>query len=261
MKRLFLPLIAALFLLTASVYASCAPPTPIAQVATVTPDSSDDDLDEMIKRVLKQGDEEKPKEKSKIVKPKLGKGEHWVQLVRFTNVGVNDTSVKKLSDTLDEVNEAGVEVIVLELATPGGSMPAGQEMARVIERSKAPVHCVVDGDTASMGFYVLQSCKERMMTKRSTLLAHEPRYSAVDGGNQTDMKNHQDMLHAASENMLEHEAARLKVSKEELRKRTEHGQDWIMLYDEALKVGAVDDVVKTVESVVNYYKHTLKGHP
>ncbi len=90
-------------------------------------------------------DAEEPK-LPKLVRPRLAAGEKWVYAVRLAGGDeVSDETIKPLTDKINAANEAGVDVIVLELNTPGGDVGVGREFERVLERSKAPVQCVVDG--------------------------------------------------------------------------------------------------------------------
>lgn len=259
MKRWFFlsPIVAALALLFTGHYVSTitqiTPPAIVAKTGDQQPD-----IDEVIKKLFAK-DEEAPA-KLKIVKPKLEQGEHWVPIVRFTNTGINKSSVDKVSEIIQAVNDAGAEAIVLEISTLGGEVPSGYEFGRAIERSHAPVYCVVDGDAASMGFYVLQSCDVRLMTKRSVLMIHEPHIQGPEVGTANIYRNYEQLLHAATEAMLEHEAVKMKVSREVIRKHIENGQDWNILWEEALKIGAVDKIAPSVEAVAYALKKGWRGH-
>lgn len=236
--KTFLASAAVLFLMLAA--RPRVPPPP--QVAAQSQTAGDQDLRELL--LALQGGAPAPA----VECPKLPPGQRCVPLVRFTDQAVTEASVERVEGELQSANDAGAGAIVLELATPGGSVGAGQEFARAIERSHAPVYCVVDGVTASMGFYVLQSCRGRYMTKRSSLMMHEPSIESGDGGKQEEYENSRRALHAISEGMLEEESARMKISQEEAGRRIAGGQDWWQDWREALEVGSVDAVVESVES-------------
>jgi ATP-dependent protease ClpP protease subunit len=251
MKRWFVLFLAAFTFLVAPHIQGLRTPLDQPRPAVVAASSPPPDIDEQLKHLLQSLDEpDEPKAPTKIERPKLKPGEHWVPVIRFTNASIDKANVAKVVSLFEQISAAGPDAIVLELSTLGGEVPSGYEFARAIERSNAHVTCVVDGDAASMGYFVLQSCDTRLMTKRSVLMIHEPHVGGPDHGTQSVYRNLQAMLHITSEAMLEHEVVRMKVSKEVVRKHIENGQDWNMLYGEALEVGAVDGVAPSVESVV-----------
>lgn len=155
---------------------------------------------------------------------------------------VNEQTSKAAVAWLNKANDAGADEILIEFNTPGGSIPDGFELARAIEDSKAPVSCVVDGNGESMGFYLLQSCNTRYMTKRSKLMAHEPSLSGGMSGQPNRWQAIADMMKAENENMIEHCSHRLKISREQYVAKTEGGRMWFLLWQEALKVGAIDEI-------------------
>jgi ATP-dependent protease ClpP protease subunit len=252
MRRLFVPaLLLLVFVLAPRLPGLRTPARFVAadKIVAVT----DGPLDELLGLIEK--DEALPP----LVKPSLKKGEQWTVHLRLANTAVTDKSAKDIARRIEQANAADVDFIVLEMNTPGGSVSAGQELARQIEMSPAPVICVTDGQASSMGFYLLQSCDYRMMTKRSLLMVHEPSLSGDFGGQQKDWKNMYGDLHALSEAMLYHEAHRLKISRAELAQHIANGQSWFMNIDEAIKIGAVDGVTDSVEAVLRSYRHN--GQP
>jgi ATP-dependent protease ClpP protease subunit len=208
------------------------------------------------------GEEKKDEPLPTLARPsKLGAGEKWVHLIRFAeaggSLGVDEDSAKTLARRVAQANESGVDVIVLEINSPGGSVDAGHAIERTIELSRAPVQCVVDGWAASMAAQFLQSCNTRMMTKRSSLLIHEPSIMAIDAGGQVVFANKAALLHASAEAELEQSVRRMRVSKEWLRRKIEHGQDYWLTWEEAVRVGAVDGVVGGVADVIASYRRGL----
>lgn len=188
-----------------------------------------------------------PKEGSDLCIPKL----------RFSDE-VNEKTAKHLVKWIEAANRAGADQLLLEINTPGGSIPDGFEVMRAIEDSDAPVTCIVDGDADSMGFAILQSCEHRYMTPRSKLMAHEP----AIGGNIHGQPNFfiaiADMMRAERDTLAIHCQHRLKVSLAEYHKHTDGGLMWWMLSDEAVRVGAVDGVRQTVKSLHKNMLHPKK---
>lgn len=174
------------------------------------------------------------------------KTDRCVPKYRFSE-GVSDRAAKKAVAWIEAANKAGADEILLEINTGGGSVPAGFEISRAIEDSNAPVTCVVDGEAASMGFYVLQSCEKRLMTRRSRLMAHEPSLTGMMGGNPNDWQSITDNIKATAETMAWWCWHRLKVSRKFYDEKTVGSKQWWVLVDEAKKIGAVDDEVESVK--------------
>lgn len=157
------------------------------------------------------------------------------------NTDVDEGSVASFKRALRVAENSGAQRIIVVLNTPGGSVFAGMEMGKAIEDSKATVVCVVDGMAASMGAYILQSCDERVMTKRSLIMMHQP--AAGGGGFAHELRKLADLLDKLMAILDEHITARTNISMEELEKRIANGNEWWMGWKEALDRGVVDQVV------------------
>jgi ATP-dependent Clp protease protease subunit len=164
--------------------------------------------------------------------------------VRF-DATISDSSAERLSTILSEAKKADAKSVLLVINSGGGSVDAGMKIVRDMEDSPVPVYCVVDGEAASMAFYILQSCKVRIMLRRSRLMAHEPYASTGVSGNRFEFASYADYFRVLALSMAEHESHRLRISLEEFLKRTEN-KDWWMAWEDAVKVGAVDEVYWTV---------------
>lgn len=166
------------------------------------------------------------------------------------DAAVTAETAKSLINTLEKANEIGVKAIVLVLDSPGGSVPAALDIVKAMENSRAPVICIVDGQAASSGFYILQGCSARFMTRRSTLLAHEPFFVAQEvsltRAELARLAKRQDIMAKA---WVEHAGAKLTIGPRGLAKKI-RGQDWEMNWAEALEVKAVDDVLTSVRDFV-----------
>ncbi len=154
---------------------------------------------------------------------------------------VTAESVALFKAQLAAANEAGASDVIVQIDTPGGSIAAGEEMAKAIERSPARVTCVVDGYAASMGLYILQSCQNRLMTKRSLLMGHEPATSV--SGQPDDLEGEAVRLRKRGHMLAAWVVHRMKISVAEYEALTAHGHMWWLTAEEALKVGAIDAVL------------------
>ncbi len=160
---------------------------------------------------------------------------------------VSPATIHHAVEFIRQANARHVRAIVLEINSPGGSVDDGFLLAKAIESSDAPVMCVVDGEAASMAFYILQSCASRLMTFRSVLMAHDVRLEGPPSKQtETDLKNELDEVRAFSRAYAEQVSRRMGMSYQNYSRRVAHGRDWYMHYGQALKVHAVDQVVSSV---------------
>lgn len=176
------------------------------------------------------------------------------------DAAIDRTSRAQIEKVLDDAAKLPhrPQALLIVFNSPGGDVDEGQRIARDFEQSEVPVFCVVDGEAASMGFYVLQSCRGRFMTTRSTLMAHEPSNGAPMVGNRFDHERWAESLKVTALAMAEHESKRLHISYEEFLKRT-HDGDYDMGWDQAQAIGAVDHVFGTVEEATRYLRERVRS--
>lgn len=194
-----------------------------------------------------------PSEEEKPDKPDVPDGEKYVAVIKLEEL--DEEAVDKVIRRIEWAKEDEASAIVIEINSRGGPVTYGFKVAKAIEESTVPVHCVVDDQGYSMGLYILQSCQTRSMTKRSTLMGHEPAYNPGESGRQNDWYNAFVELRALSRAMAEHVAARMTMSISDYATRVSNGKEYWLDWEEAWRVRAVDSVVKSVASVVEAYKH------
>lgn len=140
-----------------------------------------------------------------------------------------------------DLSPTKVDGIIIEINSGGGDFDSGFVISKIIETSPIPVMCIVDGEAASMAFYILQSCQIRAMTDRSTLMWHS--VSLVGGGvNSTNIESLGNRIAAMNRASAAHVAKRMNISKETVADKIKN-HDWWMAADEALLIGAVDVVI------------------
>jgi ATP-dependent protease ClpP protease subunit len=144
--------------------------------------------------------------------------------------------------------------VLIQINSPGGYVDDGIRLAKYLENYPVPTICIVDGNAASMGFYILQSCTQRYMTKRSSLMVHNPEPVVAEA---KDDPKYNKMLKIISDTMLEHEAHRLTIGVGELREILSKG-DYYLNWQEALRIGAVDNVVESEQITNVFYPGVLK---
>lgn len=175
----------------------------------------------------------------------------YVPKITF-DAAVDQDSVETTEAMMAAAVANGAKAIVIEWNTPGGSVGAGIHLSKAIEQSPVPVVCVVDGMSASMGFYLLQSCQVRMMTKRSMLMAHQPALSGgSEGGREEDFQTMADLMKALTIAMIEHMIHRMNVPFEVMEKKIMGGKQWWMNWKEALATGAIDCTASDVGSILD----------
>jgi ATP-dependent protease ClpP protease subunit len=170
---------------------------------------------------------------------------------------VDAESVEATISIMAAVTSAGAKAVVIEFNTPGGEVNAGFKLAKVIEESPIPVYCVVDGEAASMGFYLLQSCNVRLMTRRSSLMAHQPAIYGQAGGPEVAWKNISEALRVMARGMTEHMAHRMNVSADFMEAKIAGGAMWWFDWREALNTNAVDGVCDNVSGLMASLRKNL----
>lgn len=168
---------------------------------------------------------------------------------------VDAASVAALGAYIARANAAGADAIVIRIDSPGGIVPEGMRLAKAIEDSRAPVYCIVDGMAASMAFYILQSCNHRIMTRRSSLMVHEPSTVRDQRGNWQDFMAIVVYLRTLGNGMASHECRRLVISQEDCESHFQLGQEWWLGWMDALKVGAVDTVIESPQVFLEQLEH------
>lgn len=153
-------------------------------------------------------------------------------------------TVDALKELLPELEAAGHQELTIRIDSYGGSVHWGMEMIQLLENSGLYVQCVVDTKAMSMGFFLLESCNERLMTKRSTLMAHEPWTKTQ--GHATDLEDTAKRLRVLTNSMVEIAVEKMKISKEEFLRRID-AKEWHMGWEEAMEVGAIDGTISVSE--------------
>lgn len=161
---------------------------------------------------------------------------------------VDEESVGEFIQTLNRHLATNPKSIVVEINTPGGSVGAGMEMGKAIERSPVPVVCVVDGMAASMGLYILQSCDVRTMTKRSLLMGHEPAGSSR--GQPQEVQQTADLLTKLSRAMAYHIVSKSKLTVDEYISKISGGKELWLTCEDAVAFAFVDFSVGSVAEIL-----------
>ncbi len=146
----------------------------------------------------------------------------------------------------DALVYSGEKHVTFNIDSYGGSIFAGFEFIKHVESFKkqhgVTTTCIVDVKAYSMGFAFLQSgaCDERLMTKRSTLLAHGG--STRLQGNAEDLKSGLAFLQNLDRALAEMIAGRMGMPVANYLARVK-GTDWTMSWADAVGFNAVDGTI------------------
>jgi ATP-dependent protease ClpP protease subunit len=164
-------------------------------------------------------------------------GKVCVQAFRFS-AEVDDKSAHAVIGFLQQAQKNHIDVVILELATLGGSYPAGHEIARAIEISPVPVVCVVDGLVASMGVYIFQSCDRRLITPRGMLMLHSALApTPFNMESEHDLEQKVLRLKVINRAYGSHVIAHTGLTLDQYLAKIANGNEWWLDADEAVKVG------------------------
>lgn len=148
--------------------------------------------------------------------------------------------VQAAIDILDRLKENEFKDVWIRIDSYGGSVHWGMELIQAIEGYGHPITCVADSKAMSMGFYTLQACNKRYMTKRAQLMAHEP--STRMEGNAQDLLDEVKSLKVLMDGFIDQCISRMKISKKEFQDKTDN-KVWYMGWEEAYAVGAIDGTI------------------
>ena len=182
---------------------------------------------------------------------------YYVPKIKF-DTEVNNGSVNETLAIMDQVTKAGAKTIVIEINTPGGDIEAGFRLSKAIEDSPVPIVCVVDGMSASMGMYILESCQTRVGVSRSTYMIHEAAINVGEfSGHAVKWQSIADLLKAMNRGMAEHLAKRMHLTADQILEIIRGGGQYWFNSNEAIKNGSIDYVVDSVKEVTDSYRNTL----
>lgn len=166
------------------------------------------------------------------------------------NGDTNEKNMKMIIRLIESARtDDSIRFTLLEINSLGGSVSDGLLLSKAIERTSKRVVCVVDGEADSMGYYILQSCDLRYMTKRSMLMIHWPHFFLKEfQGEQVDFQNYANRLSAMQTGMIEHMAKKTTLTPAQLAKHLDGGRQWWMSWEEAVRIHAVDGVVDSLNA-------------
>lgn len=167
----------------------------------------------------------------------------------FGAIGLIGTVVpqdlKLFQDAIKVTAPAKPDGYVVLINSPGGVWEVGRDIYSLLLNLDVPVHCIVDGSSMSVAFWVLQACDVRVATPTSRFVMHETSMMVTEPTvfHRRDLISRLSEVTALTNIMTTAVAARMGMSKEALARRID-GVDWHMDVTEAISTGALDSVFK-----------------
>jgi ATP-dependent protease ClpP protease subunit len=164
-----------------------------------------------------------------------------------------DTPIQRPQAEVLEVllqSTVGADDIVIVMNSGGGDPIDAFEMIVSIYEAPAPVTCIATNMVASAAFLVFQRCPRRVMLDGSRLMMHEAQWvgpvqdvlEAIERGVDLDELNKVMAIFAC-----------MRLNFATVSECHDHykGRDWEMTAQEALRVGAVDEIALSTVEVVD----------
>lgn len=148
--------------------------------------------------------------------------------------------------SIKEAEKQAVDLILLEVDTPGGRLDAAESITKAISNTDIPVTALVKGEAISAGAYISLACPKIAMVPGSTIGDAEPRYS---DGSEVDEKFLSawtaQMATLAEKNGRDATIAKAMADRDiEIPDLVEKGKLLTFTYQQALEHGYADYIVK-----------------
>lgn len=132
--------------------------------------------------------------------------------------------------------------IYVYLDTPGGSVEHGNKIVSEIQKYK--LNCIADR-AYSMGFVILQACKQRLITPYGRIMQHQISYGVAN--EKAKVESYVSFVNQLEDEMTEMQSSRIGISGEEFSRRTYN--DWWMVGKNAILANCADRLVDVKCSV------------
>lgn len=146
---------------------------------------------------------------------------------------------QSISQVIVDLNNLKVKEPILYIASPGGSVMAGNTLVQYILDSDRPITCVVDYGY-SMGFVIAQACHKRVVSETSTMMQHQA-YFGTEGQTE-NVKSEVAFTLRLLEQMDKAQASRIGISLEEFKKRIL--SDWWLVGSDIVSAKVADKTMR-----------------
>lgn len=157
---------------------------------------------------------------------------------------INDEMAETVVSQIQYLEDKGVDEIIIQINSPGGSVTAGMAIYDTMNYVKARIVTVGIGLAASMGAFLLSAGSKgyRRATANTEILIHQPLGGAQ--GQATDIIIAADHIRRTRERINKILAENTGKTIETIVKDTD--RDYSMTAKQALKYGLIDEVVPSI---------------
>ena len=127
--------------------------------------------------------------------------------------------------------------IYLFLDTNGGSLEHGSKIVNEIQKHN--ISCIAE-KAYSMGFVLLQACKERYITQYGKIMQHQISYGIQ--GEKAKIDNYVDFVNQMENALIDLQVNKIGISKKEFKKRTYN--DWWLFGKNAIENNCADRITE-----------------
>lgn len=155
----------------------------------------------------------------------------------FFNADVDAMEIDAAIETLHDWSLENDEPITVILNSPGGEVFAGLLLFDTLRSLEQNVLTIARGLAASMGSILSQAGDQRLISRHSWFMVHEP--ASLAWGKVGDIKREAKMLERLHDQLCDILAERSTLTKAEIKRRSQD-KDWWMDAAEALEFGFFD---------------------
>ena len=140
------------------------------------------------------------------------------------------------------------------LDTNGGSVDAGNKI--VFEIQKYGLSCIAH-KALSMGFVILQACKERYVTPLATLMQHQISYGVAN--EKAKIESYVEYIKQIGDHLTKMQAKKIGISKKDFERRTYN--DWWLFGEKIIEENCADEIasVSCTTKLTNQTYNVDKG--
>lgn len=171
----------------------------------------------------------------------------------YLNTGVNSDSVTDAIiailniNAYDDEQEAKLknyerQPIKLIVDSYGGSVYDGLGLVNKITSSVTPVDTYCYSKAMSMGMLLMISGRRRYVHEHATIMMHQLSSGAY--GTNQDLLEEIKNINELNDMLMKIIRKRTKITKEQIKDKNEHKQDWFVTGKKAIKLGMADELIK-----------------
>ncbi len=169
----------------------------------------------------------------------------WYGAMGFKEIILNSTNHVVVRGSIDsdvassfiyKLNTLASKDVFVYLDTPGGSVESGNKM--LMEIQKYNLSCIADR-AYSMGFVLLQGCKNRYIRPYSRIMQHQISYGIQNEKGKID--NYANFIDQIEDELVEMQSSKIGLNKDRFRLRTMN--EWWMMGKYAIENNCADEIV------------------